>query len=169
MPISATDSELATRFLAYSRSRMIGQNWPNLRECVESLSDGQIWSRPNEASNSIGNLLLHLNGNLSQLVLVTFNGVEDTTFVVHSATSMTLHVPAGATTGSILATNPAVVTLVAHWTFQTLDERDVLDAARFRAALAAAEVAAGSGRERPIKAACSFFTVRQNPLTGRTT
>ena len=71
------DSELATCFLAYSRSRMIGQNWPNMRECVESLTDEQIWSRPNEASNSIGNLLLHLNGNLTQLFLVRFTGIED--------------------------------------------------------------------------------------------
>lgn len=77
MPVSSIDSELATHFLAYSRSRMIGQNWPNLRECIESLSDEQIWSRPNEASNSIGNLVLHLNGNLTQLLLVTFDGIED--------------------------------------------------------------------------------------------
>jgi len=75
--MTAIDNELASTFLAYSRSRMIGQNWPNMRECVESLTDDQIWSRPNEASNSIGNLLLHLNGNLSQLLLVTFNGMED--------------------------------------------------------------------------------------------
>ena len=36
---------------------------------IEPLTDEQVWWRPNEASNSIGNLLAHLNGNLSQWVL----------------------------------------------------------------------------------------------------
>jgi uncharacterized damage-inducible protein DinB len=77
MPDS-TDHELASSFLAFARTRMIGQNWPNLRTCVESLTDEQIWSRPNEVSNSVGNLVLHLNGNLGQLFLTIFTGAKDT-------------------------------------------------------------------------------------------
>jgi len=41
---------------------------------IEPLTDEQIWWRPNEASNSIGNLLAHLNGNLSQWVLQGLGG-----------------------------------------------------------------------------------------------
>ena len=36
-----------------------------IRACVEALTDEQIWWRPNESSNSIGNLVLHLSGSLN--------------------------------------------------------------------------------------------------------
>jgi hypothetical protein len=41
------------------------------------LTESQVWWRPNEASNSIGNLMLHLNGNVRQWLVVSFNGQED--------------------------------------------------------------------------------------------
>jgi hypothetical protein len=44
---------------------------------VESLNDDQVWWRPNEASNSIGNLVLHLNGNVTQWLLAPFDHRED--------------------------------------------------------------------------------------------
>src|SRR5262249_4494062 len=36
-----------------------------IRECLAALDDDQIWWRPNEASNSVGNMVLHLTGNLN--------------------------------------------------------------------------------------------------------
>jgi hypothetical protein len=36
-----------------------------IRECLAALDDEQIWWRPNEASNSVGNMVLHLTGNLN--------------------------------------------------------------------------------------------------------
>ena len=36
-----------------------------VRECLAALDDDQIWWRPNEASNSVGNMVLHLTGNLN--------------------------------------------------------------------------------------------------------
>jgi len=41
---------------------------------VEPLTEEQVWWRPNEASNAIGNLLLHLDGNLSEWVLGALGG-----------------------------------------------------------------------------------------------
>ncbi len=41
---------------------------------VAPLTEEQIWWRPNEASNSIGNLLAHLAGNLGQWVLAGLGG-----------------------------------------------------------------------------------------------
>lgn len=35
-----------------------------IRSCLDVLSDEEIWSRPNEDSNSVGNLVLHLSGSL---------------------------------------------------------------------------------------------------------
>ena len=47
------------------RDRMVRMYPATIRECVAELSDDQIWWRPNEASNSIGNMVLHLAGNIS--------------------------------------------------------------------------------------------------------
>ena len=33
-----------------------------IRSCIEELSEEQIWWRPNESSNSVGNLVLHVRG-----------------------------------------------------------------------------------------------------------
>jgi len=64
-------------FLAFSRDKLLNQFWPRLRACVESLTDEQIWWRPNPSSNSIGNLVLHLNGNLRQWLVDSFSKRED--------------------------------------------------------------------------------------------
>jgi hypothetical protein len=69
--------ELAKLFLEVSRKELIDKYWPQLRECVCSLSEEQVWWRPNDASNSIGNLLLHLNGNVCQWLVGSFNKSED--------------------------------------------------------------------------------------------
>ena len=75
--MSTTNPALAALFLDFSRHKLIGQYWPRLRQCVESLTDDQVWWRPNDASNSIGNLILHLNGNVTQWLVVPFDGLED--------------------------------------------------------------------------------------------
>jgi uncharacterized damage-inducible protein DinB len=67
----------AQLFLEFSRKKLLGQYWPRLRSCVESLSDEQVWWRPNDSSNSVGNLLLHLNGNVRQWLVASFNRLED--------------------------------------------------------------------------------------------
>jgi len=67
----------AALFLEFSRQKLIGEYWPRLRQCVESLSDEQVWWRPNDASNSIGNLILHLNGNVGQWLISPFSGAHD--------------------------------------------------------------------------------------------
>jgi uncharacterized damage-inducible protein DinB len=64
-------------FLQFSRNKLLEQYWPRLRKAVERLSDEQIWWRPNDASNSIGNLILHLNGNVWQWLVASFNRLED--------------------------------------------------------------------------------------------
>jgi uncharacterized damage-inducible protein DinB len=68
----------ATLFLEFSRQKLLEQSWPRLRACVESLSDEQLWWRPNDVSNSIGNLILHLNGNVRQWLVASFNHLGDT-------------------------------------------------------------------------------------------
>src|SRR5690349_11735229 len=66
-----------TVFLKFSRHKMIDTYWPRMRSSVESLTDEQVWWRPNEASNSVGNLLLHLNGNIRQWLISSFRRLGD--------------------------------------------------------------------------------------------
>ena len=67
----------AALFLEFSHQKLVEQYWPRLRTCVESLTDEQVWWRPNDSSNSIGNLMLHLNGNVRQWLVASFNRLED--------------------------------------------------------------------------------------------
>ena len=69
--------ETAELFLEFSRHKLLDQYWPRLRACVESLNEDQVWWRPNPASNSIGNLVLHLNGNATQWLIAPFLKLED--------------------------------------------------------------------------------------------
>ena len=69
-----TSAEL---FLQFSRTKLLDQFWLRLQSAIEPLDDEQIWWRPNAASNSIGNLLLHLNGNVWQWIVGSFNRLED--------------------------------------------------------------------------------------------
>lgn len=74
----ASSSPTATAvFLDFSRRKLMEQYWPRLRGCIESLSDEQIWWRPNASSNSVGNLVLHLNGNMRQWIVASFKREED--------------------------------------------------------------------------------------------
>lgn len=46
-----------------------------VRAAVEMLSDEQLWWRPNETSNSVGNLVLHLAGSLNHYLNRNFGGL----------------------------------------------------------------------------------------------
>jgi uncharacterized damage-inducible protein DinB len=45
--------------------------------CTGKLSDDQIWARGQENENAVGNLLLHLNGNLGQWILAGLGSVPE--------------------------------------------------------------------------------------------
>jgi len=50
---------------------------PRIISCLQQLSLEQIWWRPNEASNSVGNLVLHLTGNVRQWIISGLGGAPD--------------------------------------------------------------------------------------------
>ena len=70
-------SDITRLFLECSRRKLVDEDWPRVRTAVESLTDEQVWWRPNEASNSVGNLILHLNGNVRQWLIASFSRMED--------------------------------------------------------------------------------------------
>lgn len=78
MTITQTGSDVTALFLEFSRNKLLEEFWPRLRNCVQTLTEEQVWWRPNQASNSIGNLILHLNGNVRQWLVASFNRSEDT-------------------------------------------------------------------------------------------
>lgn len=70
--------DVTTLFLKASRDKLVGQYWLRMLKAIKPLTDDQIWWRPNDASNSIGNLMLHLNGNVQQWIVAAFSQLEDT-------------------------------------------------------------------------------------------
>jgi len=53
------------------------QHLARIQRCLEELSEEEIWWRPNEATNSAGNLVLHLCGNVRQWILSGLGGAAD--------------------------------------------------------------------------------------------
>lgn len=64
-------------FIEQSRSYLSSEYLPKIRRCVEELSEEDLWWRPNARSNSVGNLLLHLAGNVRQWVVAGIGGETD--------------------------------------------------------------------------------------------
>lgn len=60
---------IAASFIERSRYYLCREYPTKIRAAVESLPPERLWWRPNEQSNSIGNLLLHLSGNVRQWML----------------------------------------------------------------------------------------------------
>jgi uncharacterized damage-inducible protein DinB len=75
--MTASESQLAKLILNTARGSLVEQHWPKIKDCVAPLTEEQVWWRPNQASNSIGNLLLHLNGNIGQWLVASFERRDD--------------------------------------------------------------------------------------------
>ena len=61
-------------FLSRSRYWLTKEYPIKLRHCVEALPRQAVWSRPNPESNSIGNLLVHLTGNVTEWIVGGIGG-----------------------------------------------------------------------------------------------
>ena len=66
--------DLAARFVAESRHRLIDVYRPRLRSAVERLDPAATWWRPTPGSLAFGTLLIHLDGNLRQWILDGIGG-----------------------------------------------------------------------------------------------
>lgn len=68
---------VADVFLERAVECLRGEYLPRLGEAVDALPEKDLWWRPHAETNSVGNLLLHLEGNVRQWVLARFGGKED--------------------------------------------------------------------------------------------
>lgn len=71
------EAKLAGLCVHQWRSRFEERYLPRITGCLEQLSDQEIWWRPNDASNSIGNLVLHVCGNIRQWIISGLGGAAD--------------------------------------------------------------------------------------------
>ena len=69
--------ETTREFLTVARKYLREDYLPKIERCLERLTDEQVWWRAHETSNSIGNLLLHLEGNARQWILCGVGGERD--------------------------------------------------------------------------------------------
>lgn len=60
---------VAENFIARSRYWLTKEYPIKIRHCVEALPRVALWARPNQGSNSVGNLLVHLTGNVTEWIL----------------------------------------------------------------------------------------------------
>ena len=65
-------------FLEQAAKHLESEFMPRIKKCVNSLSEEDLWWRPNPESNSVGNVLLHLTGNVRQWIISGVGGTEDT-------------------------------------------------------------------------------------------
>jgi uncharacterized damage-inducible protein DinB len=71
-------NEVLSLALTALRARITRVFPAQVRKALEPLSDEQIWWRPNESSNSIGNLVLHLSGSLDYYLNRNLGGLDFT-------------------------------------------------------------------------------------------
>ncbi len=72
--------DIASEFLVRSR-HYLGFEYPaKIQRCLETLPHEAVWQRSGEHANSIGNLLLHLAGNVRQWIVSSVGRAPDHRF-----------------------------------------------------------------------------------------
>lgn len=72
------DNAVGAAFIDRALKYLLRHYQPKIERCLEKLTDEQIWWRPNEESNSVGNLVLHLCGNARQWIVAGVGSEADT-------------------------------------------------------------------------------------------
>jgi uncharacterized damage-inducible protein DinB len=68
------NADVGAEFLDRSRYFLNDEYRTKLRQAVAALPAEAIWWRPNDESNSVGNLLIHLAGNIRQWIVAGVGG-----------------------------------------------------------------------------------------------
>ncbi|MEC7768836.1 MAG: DinB family protein [Acidobacteriota bacterium] len=67
---------LATEFITVTRAEL-KEKLQQIEACVAQLTAEQLWNRRHETENAVGNLLLHLRGNVQQWLVCGVGGHSD--------------------------------------------------------------------------------------------
>jgi uncharacterized damage-inducible protein DinB len=57
--------------------KSIDENTSKIKACMKQLDEKEIWFRHNEHVNSVGNIILHLCGNIRQYIISSLGGAPD--------------------------------------------------------------------------------------------
>jgi len=57
--------------------RRIDENTQKLSVCLNEFEEPDVWKRPNPHSNSVGNIILHLCGNIRQYAISSLGNMKD--------------------------------------------------------------------------------------------
>jgi uncharacterized damage-inducible protein DinB len=74
---NAAYDDVTAGFVAESRRNLIA-SFVRIQHCLKQLSEEQVWWRANSEMNSVGNLLLHLSGNVGQWLVLAVTGTAST-------------------------------------------------------------------------------------------
>ncbi|MEE9372859.1 MAG: DUF1572 family protein [Saprospiraceae bacterium] len=70
-------SQLINLIVAEYKRRIFDESFRRIENCISRLNYDQVWQKPNGNSNSIGNLVLHLMGNVRQYICSGIGGQKD--------------------------------------------------------------------------------------------
>ena len=70
-------NETITQHIVSEVKRRLQENMEKIHICLERLTLDQIWHQPNASCLSVGNTLIHLNGNVRQYVMAGLLGHTD--------------------------------------------------------------------------------------------
>lgn len=68
--------EIQQEFIDQSILRL-AENTPRIERCLAMLSEAEVWQKPNKNLNSVGNLIIHLCGNITQYIISSLGGNID--------------------------------------------------------------------------------------------
>ena len=72
-----TNTDFTPLLIQQFRLRIFDESYPRILKCLDLLNEYQVWERPNEQLSSVGNLVLHLAGNVRQWINSGLGGHED--------------------------------------------------------------------------------------------
>ena len=71
------DAQQLSNTIGIEAGRELNEAMKRIEHCLRQLTDEQVWWRPSESQNSIGNLILHLCGNIRQWLICGVGEIED--------------------------------------------------------------------------------------------
>ncbi len=75
--MAGTDNQMVGILTSSFEQFVCEESIPRIVQCLSILEPNQLWKRPHKNSNSIGHLILHLEGNAKQYILSGVGGAPD--------------------------------------------------------------------------------------------
>jgi len=75
--MTKAETSIAQELIRFARHKLTSDYPSKIQRCLEMLSEQDIWWRAHETDNSVGNLLLHLCGNVRQWIVSGVGGKAD--------------------------------------------------------------------------------------------